>query len=184
MLPADAAGAHAVRSQGRPAAAVARETPGARSSWTTRRRSGSCWRACSNGAGSRCSKRRRGAAALAVAAGVQLSLVLCDVRLPGMHGTELYRELIAQGSRAGAVLIFITGDQSSVAMDARRSARAGAGQAVFRRRPRCRADRAPGSTRRSRRLSARLRSLASRSTSVSGSKPDLDSCVGIPTMTV
>ena len=37
-----------------------------------------------------------GAAALAVAAGVQLSLVLCDVRLPGTHGTELYRELISR----------------------------------------------------------------------------------------
>ena len=58
-----------------------------------------------------------GAAALAVAAGVQLSLVLCDVRLPGMHGTELSRELISKDPELAGSIIFITGDRSSVAMD-------------------------------------------------------------------
>ena len=52
-----------------------------------------------------------GAAALAVAAGVQLSLVLCDVRLPGMHGTELYRELISKDPELAGSIIFITGDR-------------------------------------------------------------------------
>jgi PAS domain S-box-containing protein len=54
-----------------------------------------------------------GNGALAVAAGVQLSLVLCDVRLPGMHGTDLYRELIERDPGLARSFIFITGDQAS-----------------------------------------------------------------------
>jgi CheY-like chemotaxis protein len=51
--------------------------------------------------------------ALAIAGGVQLSLVLCDVRMPGMHGTDLYRALIARDPGLARSFIFITGDQAS-----------------------------------------------------------------------
>jgi len=55
-----------------------------------------------------------GSEALVVAAGVRLSVVLCDVRMPGMHGTDLYRELTTKDPELARSFIFITGDQSSV----------------------------------------------------------------------
>jgi PAS domain S-box-containing protein len=56
-----------------------------------------------------------GPAALGVAGRVQLSLVLCDLRMPGMHGTDLYRELIAKDPGLARCFIFITGDRSPAA---------------------------------------------------------------------
>jgi len=56
-----------------------------------------------------------GAAAIAIASGGRLSLVLCDVHLPGIRGTDLYRELIAADPALARCIIFITGDQSAVA---------------------------------------------------------------------
>jgi PAS domain S-box-containing protein len=60
-----------------------------------------------------------GPAGLAIAAGVQLSLVLCDVHLRGMHGTELYRELVAKDPELAGSVIFITGDESVAVGDSR-----------------------------------------------------------------
>jgi PAS domain S-box-containing protein len=55
-----------------------------------------------------------GEAALAIAAGGSFSVVLCDVRMPGMSGTDLYRELIAKDPNLARSFVFITGDKSSV----------------------------------------------------------------------
>jgi PAS domain S-box-containing protein len=55
-----------------------------------------------------------GDAALAIAAQGPLSVVLCDVRMPGMNGTDLYRELIAKDPALAHSFVFITGDKSSV----------------------------------------------------------------------
>jgi PAS domain S-box-containing protein len=55
-----------------------------------------------------------GEAALAIAAGGPLSVVLCDVRMPGMSGTDLYRELIMKDPHLASSFVFITGDKSSV----------------------------------------------------------------------
>jgi PAS domain S-box-containing protein len=54
--------------------------------------------------------------ALAIAGGTRLSLVLCDVRMPGMHGTDLYRELTTKDPELARCFIFITGDQSAIAV--------------------------------------------------------------------
>lgn len=57
-----------------------------------------------------------GEAALDLASREPLSLVLCDVRMPGMSGPDLYRALAAhpEGPRQ---FVFITGDRASVADD-------------------------------------------------------------------
>jgi len=55
-----------------------------------------------------------GAAALAVAGGLPLSVVLCDIRMPGMNGIELYRQMSAKDPEIGRSFVFITGDKSSV----------------------------------------------------------------------
>jgi len=55
-----------------------------------------------------------GEAALAIAGGGALSVVLCDVRMPGMNGTELYRELIEKDPALARSFVFITGDKSLV----------------------------------------------------------------------
>jgi two-component system NtrC family sensor kinase len=55
-----------------------------------------------------------GEAALAIAADGPLSVVLCDVRMPGMNGTDLYRELVAKDPALARSFVFITGDKSSV----------------------------------------------------------------------
>ncbi len=58
-----------------------------------------------------------GEAALDLAARGSLQLVVCDVRMPGMSGPELYRAL-ASGTDAGPrPFIFITGDRTGVAAD-------------------------------------------------------------------
>ena len=58
-----------------------------------------------------------GSDALIVARGVRLALVLCDVRMPGMSGTDLYRELTTAAPDLRRSFIFITGDRSSVATE-------------------------------------------------------------------
>jgi two-component system NtrC family sensor kinase len=58
-----------------------------------------------------------GAAALAVAGGTPLSVVLCDIRMPGMNGIELYRQMSAKNPEIGRSFVFITGDNSSMEMD-------------------------------------------------------------------
>ena len=55
-----------------------------------------------------------GQAALAMAEDAPFSVVLCDVRMPGMNGTDFYRALTAMDPRLGLAFIFITGDKSSV----------------------------------------------------------------------
>jgi CheY-like chemotaxis protein len=54
-----------------------------------------------------------GAAALEVANGTALSLVLCDVRMPGMSGTDVYRELVLRDPRLARSFVFITGDRTT-----------------------------------------------------------------------
>jgi CheY-like chemotaxis protein len=54
--------------------------------------------------------------ALAITGVVRLSVVLCDVRMPGMHGTDLYRELTTKDPELARSFIFITGDQSAIAL--------------------------------------------------------------------
>ena len=58
-----------------------------------------------------------GAAALAIAGGAQLSLVLCDVRMPGMNGVDVYRELSKKDPKLGRTFVFITGDRSALEIE-------------------------------------------------------------------
>jgi DNA-binding NtrC family response regulator len=58
-----------------------------------------------------------GEAALAMAEQARFSIVLCDVRMPGMSGTDLYRELTAKDPKLAGGFIFITGDRSLVSVD-------------------------------------------------------------------
>jgi CheY-like chemotaxis protein len=58
-----------------------------------------------------------GAAALAIAGGAQLSLVLCDVRMPGVTGVDVYRELSARDPKLGRTFVFITGDRSALEIE-------------------------------------------------------------------
>jgi CheY-like chemotaxis protein len=55
-----------------------------------------------------------GEAALAIAESAPVSLVLCDVSLPGMSGSHLYRELSIRDPKIARSFIFITGDRSKV----------------------------------------------------------------------
>ncbi len=58
-----------------------------------------------------------GAAAVAIAAGAPLALVLCDVRMPGMSGPEVYRALSAKNPTIGRTFVFITGDKSALQVE-------------------------------------------------------------------
>jgi len=58
-----------------------------------------------------------GEAALAIAESTGVSLVLCDVTLPGMSGSHLYRELTIRDPRIARSFVFITGDRSKVHVD-------------------------------------------------------------------
>jgi CheY-like chemotaxis protein len=55
-----------------------------------------------------------GEAALAIAESAPVSLVLCDVTLPGMNGSHLYRELTIRDPNIARSFVFITGDRSKV----------------------------------------------------------------------
>jgi CheY-like chemotaxis protein len=55
-----------------------------------------------------------GAAALAVLAGGDLDLVLCDVMMPGMSGAELYRQTLELHPHMAARFVFITGGACTV----------------------------------------------------------------------
>jgi two-component system cell cycle sensor histidine kinase/response regulator CckA len=58
-----------------------------------------------------------GEAALAIAESASVSLVLCDVILPGMSGSHLYRELTIRDPKIARSFVFITGDRSKVHID-------------------------------------------------------------------
>ncbi|MEN3337974.1 MAG: hypothetical protein V7647_1650 [Acidobacteriota bacterium] len=58
-------------------------------------------------------------AALAVADGAALALVLCDVRLPGVDGRELHRMLLVRHPEFERAFVFITGDRSAIDADER-----------------------------------------------------------------
>jgi PAS domain S-box-containing protein len=46
-----------------------------------------------------------------------LSLVLCDVRMPGSNGTDLYHTLSERHPELGRAFVFITGDRSAIDID-------------------------------------------------------------------
>jgi PAS domain S-box-containing protein len=58
-----------------------------------------------------------GEEALAVVERTPLSVVLCDVRMPGMNGLDLFRQLTARDPQLARSFVFITGDKSSVAIE-------------------------------------------------------------------
>ena len=58
-----------------------------------------------------------GEAALAIAESAPVSLVLCDITLPGMNGSHLYRELTIRDPKIARSFVFITGDRSKVHVD-------------------------------------------------------------------
>jgi two-component system NtrC family sensor kinase len=58
-----------------------------------------------------------GAAALAIAGGAKLSLVLCDIRMPGLTGIDVYRELSKKDPKLGRTFVFITGDKSTLEIE-------------------------------------------------------------------
>ena len=58
-----------------------------------------------------------GETALAIAESAPVSLVLCDVTLPGMSGSHLYRELTIRDPKIARSFVFITGDRSKVRFD-------------------------------------------------------------------
>lgn len=55
--------------------------------------------------------------ALDIADTTVLSLVLCDVRMPGSNGMDLYRTLSKRHPEIGNAFVFITGDRSSIDID-------------------------------------------------------------------
>jgi PAS domain S-box-containing protein len=55
-----------------------------------------------------------GDAALAVVRNRPVSVVLCDVRMPGMNGKEFYRQLTAIDPALAGCFVFITGDKNAV----------------------------------------------------------------------
>jgi two-component system NtrC family sensor kinase len=58
-----------------------------------------------------------GEVALAIAESTPVALVLCDVSLPGMSGSHLYRELTIRDPKIARSFIFITGDRSKGHVD-------------------------------------------------------------------
>ena len=56
-------------------------------------------------------------AALRIADATPVSLVLCDVRLPGMSGMDLYRALSARHPELEQAIVFITGDRAMLDID-------------------------------------------------------------------
>ena len=58
-----------------------------------------------------------GEEALAVVDRASLSVVLCDVRMPGMNGLDLFRQLTARDPHLARSFVFITGDKSSVTIE-------------------------------------------------------------------
>jgi PAS domain S-box-containing protein len=57
-------------------------------------------------------------AAMAIADGTALALVLCDVRMPGSNGMEFYRTLVARRPQLKDAFVFITGDRSALDIEA------------------------------------------------------------------
>jgi CheY-like chemotaxis protein len=55
-----------------------------------------------------------GEAAMVMSEQARFSIVLCDVRMPGMSGPELYRELTSKDPKLARGFVFITGDKSPV----------------------------------------------------------------------
>jgi CheY-like chemotaxis protein len=55
-----------------------------------------------------------GEQALQQASSRRYGLVICDVRMPGISGLELYRQLVAQDPELGRRFVFITGDTGSL----------------------------------------------------------------------
>jgi PAS domain S-box-containing protein len=55
-----------------------------------------------------------GAEALEHASARRYGLVICDVRMPGIGGLELYRQLVAKDPELGRRFVFITGDTGSL----------------------------------------------------------------------
>jgi CheY-like chemotaxis protein len=55
--------------------------------------------------------------ALSIAATARLSLVLCDVRMPGSSGKDFYRTLSERHPHLGRVFVFITGDRTAIDID-------------------------------------------------------------------
>jgi CheY-like chemotaxis protein len=58
-----------------------------------------------------------GEEALTVIQRTSLSVILCDVRMPGMNGVDLFRQLTERDPHLARSFVFITGDKSLVAMD-------------------------------------------------------------------
>jgi PAS domain S-box-containing protein len=58
-----------------------------------------------------------GEAALAIVREEAVSVVLCDVRMPGMNGIDFYRALTATDPALARRFVFITGDKSSASLD-------------------------------------------------------------------
>jgi PAS domain S-box-containing protein len=56
-------------------------------------------------------------AALAIADATDLALVLCDVRLPGANGMDLYRTILGRHPLLERSFVFITGDRSALDLD-------------------------------------------------------------------
>ena len=55
--------------------------------------------------------------AMSIAATARLSLVLCDVRMPGSSGKEFYHTLSERYPELGRVFVFITGDRTAIDVD-------------------------------------------------------------------
>ena len=55
-----------------------------------------------------------GEQALDHASARRYGLVICDVRMPGIGGLELYRQLVANDPELGRRFVFITGDTGSL----------------------------------------------------------------------
>ena len=58
-----------------------------------------------------------GEAALAMNHRDRLQVVLCDVRMPGVSGFEIYERLTSETPALASRFVFITGDGASIAAD-------------------------------------------------------------------